>query len=208
MEKISSKRSYKSDKRQQQAETTRRAIIDAGRKLFSEHGYTATTVAAVAAEAGVAVPTVYASVGGKQGILRQLVQLVDELGDQTLIEQGLAESDPARVIKLAVTFHRQTIERGGDIINLIMSTAPFDEDVAHALEEALAMNREVAGKLVQLLAEQGSLRSQLSEKKAGDIIAVMFMPTIFDTLRHYGWSYDECEQWTADTLANALLSAG
>lgn len=56
----SPKREYDSSRRQAQAEETRRHILESARKLFMERGYAGATVEAIAAQAGVAAPTVYA----------------------------------------------------------------------------------------------------------------------------------------------------
>lgn len=52
------RRRYDSPRRREQAEATRRDILEAARRLFEAHGYAATTMAAIAAEAGVALKTV------------------------------------------------------------------------------------------------------------------------------------------------------
>ena len=58
--------------RQRQALWTRRLIVDAARELFLERGYAATTMDAIAKEAGVAVSTVYAIYKNKRNILRAI----------------------------------------------------------------------------------------------------------------------------------------
>ena len=68
------KRSYSSAKRQAQAQETRRSILDGALELFLAGGYTATTIQAIAARAGVALPTVYAVFGSKRELLRQLLE--------------------------------------------------------------------------------------------------------------------------------------
>jgi TetR/AcrR family transcriptional regulator of autoinduction and epiphytic fitness len=68
-------RRYASPRRQEQARQTRRAILDAAAKLFVEPGYAATPLTAVAAEAGVAVQTVYAVFGSKRQLLSDLVDV-------------------------------------------------------------------------------------------------------------------------------------
>ena len=60
-------------RRQEYAQATRQAIVDAARKLFAERGYFATKVDDIAAEARVAPATVYAVPGGKQGLLSELI---------------------------------------------------------------------------------------------------------------------------------------
>ncbi len=62
-------------RREEYAEATRQAILEAARRLFRERGYFATKVDEIAAMARVAPATVYAVAGGKQGLLRTLMDL-------------------------------------------------------------------------------------------------------------------------------------
>ena len=71
---MSVKRRYASEKREAQARETRRAILAAALELFTANGYTATTIQAIAEDAGVAVQTVYAVFGNKRELLRQLIE--------------------------------------------------------------------------------------------------------------------------------------
>ncbi|MCG6955344.1 MAG: TetR/AcrR family transcriptional regulator, partial [Gemmatimonadetes bacterium] len=67
------KRPYRSPRRREQAEETRRRILDAARRGFVERGYGGTTMESLADAAGVSVQTIYASLGSKQGILMALL---------------------------------------------------------------------------------------------------------------------------------------
>ena len=67
---VKTSRRYESAGRQEQARQTRREVLAAAKALFLERGYAATTMADVAAEAGVAVQTVYSAVGGKAALLK------------------------------------------------------------------------------------------------------------------------------------------
>ncbi len=58
-EHVNPKRRYQSPRRREQAAATRLHILHAAQRLFEQHGYPATTMAAIAAEAGVALKTVY-----------------------------------------------------------------------------------------------------------------------------------------------------
>ena len=107
-ESMSPSRPYRSEHRQRQAEQTRAAILRAARSLFTDPGYAATSVADIAAEAGVSVPTVYSSIGTKAQLARNLVEFVNEEGgvmfkvfvgrneDRSLKEDQLARFEALR----------------------------------------------------------------------------------------------------------------
>ena len=68
------KRRYDASNRRKAAARTRQAILDAALELFSSQGYAATPMTAIAVQAGVALDTVYASVGRKPQLARLLVE--------------------------------------------------------------------------------------------------------------------------------------
>ena len=68
------KRPYQAPRRAEQAAATRRAILTAARDLFVHRGYAATTVSEIADAAGVSVDTLYATIGRKPVILRELIE--------------------------------------------------------------------------------------------------------------------------------------
>ena len=74
-ERVKPKRPYESPRRREQAAATRLEILEAAQRLFERDGYAATTMAAVAAEARVALKTVYIAFETKSGVLRALWNL-------------------------------------------------------------------------------------------------------------------------------------
>src|ERR671937_2858840 len=100
---VKRKRRYESPRRREQAAATRRQILDAAQRLFEQQGYAATTMAAIAREAGVALKTVYVAFETKSGLLRALWHLLlrgDE-GDAPVSErpwyrEAIEEPDPER----------------------------------------------------------------------------------------------------------------
>ncbi len=67
---VNPKRRYDSPRRAEQARQTRAAVVAAAQRLLSRDGFAATTVAVVAAEAGVSAETVYKAFGGTPGLVR------------------------------------------------------------------------------------------------------------------------------------------
>src|SRR5438445_10060814 len=78
------KRRYDTTRRRQAAARTRAVILDAARELFTERGYTATPMTAIAERAGVALDTVYASVGRKPELARLLIETAISGTDQAI----------------------------------------------------------------------------------------------------------------------------
>ena len=103
------KRRYDARRRREQAALTRRAILDAAQLLFERDGYVATTMEAIAAEAGVALKTVYSAFTTKSGLLRALWDLLLK-GDtddapvaaRSWYQQILDERDPEAKVRLVV----------------------------------------------------------------------------------------------------------
>jgi AcrR family transcriptional regulator len=66
-------RTYTAPIRSAQAAASRRLILDAALRLFSRDGYAATTLTAVAEEAGLAAETIYKHFQNKPNVLQQLL---------------------------------------------------------------------------------------------------------------------------------------
>ena len=102
-EPVKPKRRYDSSRRREQAAATRRDILEAAQRLFERQGYAATTMEAIAGEAGVALKTVYVAFETKSGLLRALWNHLlrdghDEVpvAEQPWYREVMEEPDPER----------------------------------------------------------------------------------------------------------------
>ncbi|MGC1419382.1 MAG: TetR family transcriptional regulator [Acidimicrobiales bacterium] len=200
--KVMSRAKYHSELRQEQAASTRQAILDAARALFVEHGYAQTTVAEIAAAAHVAVPTVYASVGSKPTILGELRKRIPILaGVPQDIPSALAPAnDPLTVIAGCVRVIRRLMETSGDLMSTIEAAAPFEPVANEAWEEGLVLHRYGWEMVVKRLKSLGALQAGLPESRAVDILSFLSLPAAWRTFgRDHGWSYDEIERWINET---------
>src|ERR1700730_16389069 len=130
-------------RREEYAEATRRAILGAARRLFSERGYFATKVDDIAALARVAPATVYAVSGGKHGLLRALTDtaITDPIIQDTI--RRVEELDhPAALARLAVATGRGMHEEFGDVLQVLLSTAPHDKAASESLAAGTARYRK------------------------------------------------------------------
>ncbi|MGC2169047.1 MAG: TetR family transcriptional regulator [Acidimicrobiales bacterium] len=206
-----SRSKYRSELRQEQAATTRRAIIDAARILFVERGYARTTVAEIAAAANVAVPTVYASVGPKPAILgewRKEIPVLAGVPEDTRAALALA-TDPVQVIRGCVAVIRRMMETSGDLLFAIESAAPFEPAAAEAWEEGLVIHRRGWGMVVERLEALGALKQKLPATKVADVLSLLSLPATWRTFENdYGWSYDEIESWIVETAITSMSHRG
>ena len=108
-------------RQERQAAETRREILEAARRLFAERGYSATGMGDITAEAGVAVQTIYASVGSKRALLAAMLDHMDEeAGVRDLVGRMGAAKGPREVIRLGVQLTRAFPDRCGDLVAALL----------------------------------------------------------------------------------------
>jgi AcrR family transcriptional regulator len=212
---VKARRAYNSPRRREQAAATRRAILEAAQRLFEEQGYGATTMDAIAAEAGVALKTVYVAFATKGGLLRALWDLLlkgdqDDAGvaERPWYRQVLDEPDPVRQLELNAHNARVVKERIAGVLGVIRTAAGSDPDGAAlwALINAdFHANQRV---IVESLDRKGALRPGLGVDRAADLLWTFNHPDVWLLLvGERGWSPDEFERWLAGTTCAQLLGA-
>lgn len=201
------RRRYSSATRAAQAAETRSRIVDAARRLFASEGFSTTTIDAIAREAGVAVPTVYAAFKSKAGILVALLnRLDDEAGMATLIARLQASRSPHEQVGVIAEFNRLLFERGQDVIGLALGSVATDPEVAAWAEEGDRRRRQGQAPLVSAWAQHGALRRGVSQQRAADLLWAMTSPELYRLLvARLGWSADAYERWLTETLQRDLL---
>lgn len=208
------KRRYESPRRRQQAEATRREILDAARRLFERDGYAATTMAAIAAEAGVALKTVYVAFDTKSGVLRALWNLLLR-GDEddapvperdwyrAVLEEQRAESQ----LRLLARNSRIVKQRVGALFEVIHAAATVDADIEALWGRIQTEFHGVLRAVVESLDAKRALAAGLDVDRATDILWTISHPSLWQLLvRERGWTPDEYEAWCADTSCAQLLS--
>ncbi len=207
-------RRYDSPRRRQQASATRRDILDGAQKLFERQGYATTTMAAVAAEAGVALKTVYLAFETKSGLLRALWHVLlrgDEenrpVGQRAWHLEVVDEPDPRRKLHLNARNSRAVKERAGALLGVIRDAAPTDADIAGLWGRIEAEFYGVQRQIVESL-DAGALAAGLDVTRATDILWTLNHPDVWRLLHHgRGWTAEQYEQWFGDTTCAQLLAA-
>jgi AcrR family transcriptional regulator len=197
----------RSSRRERQAAATKQDILKAARRLFAEHGYVATSMAAIAEEADTAVQTIYDSVGPKRSIMLALVTMAEEdAGVGEFRDQLIQARDPKMALALWVTMTRQFLDRSADIVGALQSAAAAEPDVAAAYAEAKRNHQTGANQTGNLLERLDALAPGLTAQRAGAIIALLTWGTTWqELLQDHGWSLDECETWMVESLIRLLL---
>ena len=202
-------------RRQIAAEDTQRAIVEAAHALFLKRGYHATSIGAVAAQAGVAVQTIYNSVGSKRDLLSRVLDYA-AAGERAptpvpafMRDQAEREPDPRRIIDQLVEFWRGGMERIVPVFRVIRQAAALDPEVA-ALERQRAEQRlRNYGIAARILAERGALHQGLSADDAAAIIFSLGHPDQYHFLVHeHGWPVKRWAEWVRSSLVAALLESG
>jgi len=194
--------------RQERAAVTRRRILQAARLLFFRDGYAATTLRAVAAEAGVAVQTVYAVFGSKAAILAELRALVVSLpeADDALRAAMRETTLEGRLAGFAHSIRRRW-ELAGDIVKVNEDAARADREIRAGVESAQRRRQEGIGAFADTL-----VRDHMVDLYASHAAAIMDALTMYDLYAQlvgvHGWSADAYERWLSGQLLSALRSAG
>jgi AcrR family transcriptional regulator len=210
---VEPRRRYESPRRQEQAAATRRAILEAARRLFERQGYAATSMAAIAAEAGVALKTVYLGFATKRGVLLALWHLLlrgDEepvpVGERAWFREVLEEPDPERQLRLNARNSRVVRERAGALLRVLSGAASTDSELAALWERIQAEFHENQRTVVETLAARKALRADLDVERATDVLWALNHPSLYWLLvGDRGWTHDEYEQWLGDAFCRELL---
>jgi AcrR family transcriptional regulator len=212
-ERVKTKRRYDSPRRREQAAATRREILETAQRLFEQQGYAATTMAAVAAEAGVALKTVYVAFETKSGLLRALWHLVlrgDEADvpvmDRPWYREVLEEPDPERQLRLNARNARAVKERAAALMRVIRDAAPADPDLAALWDRIQSDFYDNQRGIVKALDSKKALGRGLDVTRAADILWMLNHPDVWQLLvRERGWTPEQWEHWFADASVSQLL---
>jgi AcrR family transcriptional regulator len=212
-EHVKPKRRYHSPRRREQAAATRREILEAAHGLFEQHGYGATTMAAIAAEGGVALKTVYLAFETKSGVLRALWNLRlrggrDEvpIAQQQWYRQVLEEPDPERQLRLNARNSRAAKLRVAAVLEAIHTAAPLDPDIAALWDRIQTDYHANQRVIVASLAEKKALRPELDVDRATDILWTINHPNVWQLLvGECCWTPEQYEEWTGGLACSELL---
>ena len=189
------------------------AILAAAQELFAEGGYAATSVQAVADRAGVAIDTVYATVGRKPQLLLAVHDVALAEGPAPV---PAGERDYVRAVRDATSAEAKIRTYAAALARILPRTIP----VMRALREAGATEPECAAQydaiserraanmrlLVADLRSTGELRPELSDDDAADLVWSLNSPEWFGLVTGRGRTPEHYAALLADVLLRTLLA--
>jgi AcrR family transcriptional regulator len=205
------KRRYDAAGRRSRAEQARARVLDVARRLFLTDGYAATTVASVAAEAGVSVESVYKTHGSKarlalalfhQGIAGQDAVPAEVRADRLSAE----ETDPVRRLRAFGTLVGEVTPRVAPLMLLVRTAAAADAELADVWEQMLSERLERMAGHARRLAEHGHLRAGVTFEEARDVLWLYSAPEIYELMvERRGWTAERFGAWVGETYVAALV---
>jgi AcrR family transcriptional regulator len=210
---VKGRRSYNSPRRREQAAVTRRKILEAAQRLLERDGYAATSMAAIASDAGVSLKTVYLAFETKRGVLLALWHLLlrgDEepipVGERPWFRAVLDEPDPERQLRLNVRNAKMVRARIGPLLEVVRSAAAGDPEIDELWNRIQAEFYDNQRSIVEILDRKNALRPGLDVARATDILWTLNHPNLYRLLvNDRGWTPAEHEQWLGDLLCSQLL---
>ena len=199
--------------REERARHRRKRIVDSALRLFLERGYAATTVEAIAREAGVAPATVYQAFGTKQAILARVldVTVAGDAGPAALLErdwvnEAREDPDPRARLAIVVQHASEVAARTAPIKAIMRDAAAADPVVRQLLREDDRRRYLTQQALVDLVTGTGSLREGCDRERAVATCYAMVNSYGFQLLaEQLGWSRSEWQRWLLAVLSHELF---
>ncbi|CAM3199974.1 TetR/AcrR family transcriptional regulator [Stackebrandtia soli] len=199
-------------KRAEKARKTRQKILAAAGELFVRHGYGTTTLQDVAAEAGVAVQTIYFVFGNKRTLVKELVDVTiagDDADvptvDRLWFVSAVGADTGAELLERLTSGSGEVIARVAPILKVIETAAATDAELADAWNQDEDPRHIVMTHAATSLIDKPDARPGVTVETAADVMYGLLSPELYRvmvTTRH--WSHDRWAQWTIESLTEQL----
>lgn len=209
------RRPYHSPRRTAQAAATRRAVLEAARRLFVAKGYAATSREEIAGEAGVAVQTLATVAPGKRGLLDAVLAEAARGEDgeplpvtmRSHLRDLRAEPDGAALLHAHARNSAAVSRRTAGLAEALRRAAGAEPEIAAVWGDWQRQRRRGQAAVVELLARRPpGLRAGLSADEAADILWLLTDDALHDALvAERGWSPARFTTWLGEAMSALLL---
>lgn len=195
-------------RRDEYAEITRLAVIGAARELFGRYGHAKTKVDDIACRARVSPSTVYATCGGKQGLLETLMDTWTE-GPviQEIVDDCRNASTGRGMLAILADGYLTVYGQSGDIMRIVTEAASSTVSAQECLRTANARHRQALAEIVAGIRVTGELLSGLSDD---DVVKAIFYHFRYEQFalatEEFGWSRVRSRDTIRTWLERAVLT--
>lgn len=199
--------------RRRRASETRRRVLAAGYRLFTERGYGSTTLGAVAKLAEVHVQTVHFTFHTKSALFIEVVRTYSAgedpprpVAQRPWMREAFASPVALRSIALVVEFGSEIYRSVAPLVPALTSAAQAEPSVA-AFAEAVAADRRTGMRaLMTSIAAKGQLRTDRTVDQCADIVFTLHNAETYLTLVvGFGWTVEAYKVWLYDALCEQIL---
>jgi AcrR family transcriptional regulator len=206
------KRSYDTSRRREQARTRRLAVVLAARDLFERDGFRPTTIAAVAARAGVSAESIYKGFGTKAALAKAVFDLViagdDEpvpVAERPAMQAMRDEPDVRRKIAMYAEGLAQRQARSARVQILIRDGRHVDDSLAPVWAKLTDEGLTGMTMLGRHLLDTGQLRDGID---LGEVRDVLWNYLAIDNYERLvliqGWPLERYALWLTQAITRAL----
>jgi AcrR family transcriptional regulator len=187
-------------------------ICAAAHRLFSDKGYLATSIEDIAAEAGVARPTIFTAVGPKATILRLVVDRA-LAGDDAPVpiaqrpwwREAIDEADPVRSIELHARNMCLINQRAAPVLRALETAASVDAEAGEVWARFQQQRRQGLNEFAVTLTRK-TTRVRYDENTITDTLCMLAADAYLRLVRDAGWPTDRYQDWLTDVLLRLFLS--
>jgi AcrR family transcriptional regulator len=187
-------------------------MVEAAYRLMSTRGYVETKMADIAAEAGVAVQTVYFTFHSKPAVMRAAFEFAvkgDHLAIRPVERPWFAamekEPDYRRALSIFVDA-TATILRRVTPLAAVFKALGDDPEIANFYELSERLQRDGYRIVIDTLARSQPLRKGLNAEDATTILLVLAGSDVYRSmLADHGWSEKKWRTWVIEALSEALF---
>lgn len=205
-------RQYRSQLRKQQAEQTRRQVVAAAAELFADEGYARTTLAKVAAAAGVSVETVQTH-GPKAALMVAAVEQAafEKTGDTDILdtEMGrrfLAIQDRDEALDYLASAQTELHQRSARTTKALFDGAAADAELDRYLDDLIAGVGRQVRRIVLVCREREWLRDDRPVDEVVETAAVICGVEVYlRMVQRDGWTVSAYRAWLRRMIAEVLF---
>lgn len=199
--------------RREQADASRRKVLEAARDAFVEHGFHGATMADIARRSGLAVQTVSYFFGTKPRLLSECIvaTVMWEIGEAPAGARGGWEEAMAQapsqeaLIDLYVDGGYRILSGVSPLLDVARVGALTDPEVADVYHAHEANRRRDFEVFTRWLEEKGPLRAGLDHELATDVALSVHGFEVYLAFVRRGWGPDAIRAWMKDALKRTLL---